>query len=498
MASRARTIHFVSLGCPKNRVDTEVMLGVALQAGWRHVPEAEDAEVIVVNSCGFIDAAKEESIQTILSLAVHKRTGRCRKLVVAGCLSQRYPDELARELAEVDHFLGSSDMLALGRVLSRRAARLLVGNPSDWLMSHADPRVLSTPRGSAYLRLAEGCSRRCAFCIIPRLRGPQRSRSACDVISEAQRLVDAGVLELNLICQDSSAYGRDRCDGASLAQVTRSVADLPQVRWVRILYLYPEPLPQQLISLWAEHPRVVPYVDMPLQHVSTRMLRRMRRGHGRGRPRELVEQLRRRLPSVVLRTAFIVGHPGETRADFDELCDFVRWAEFDHVGVFCYSDEEGTASHALGDKVAPRIAEARARKLMRLQRRVSRRKNRARIGLELEVLVEGPSEEHELVMAGRHAGQAPEVDGVVYLSGAEVHPGEPVRVRIVDAADYDLVGQVIGRVGESAAASQVTATARRAAAPPLVHRSSDGRRVLRSLTEHRRRAGQRSGSGISK
>jgi ribosomal protein S12 methylthiotransferase len=483
MTRRTHTAYLVSLGCPKNRVDTEVMLGAALAAGWRPVTDPAEASAIVVNTCGFIQAAKEESIQTILQLSQYKRIGRCKKLIVAGCLSQRYAAELAEQLPEVDHFLGVCDLLALPQVLRRRAARVLVSQPGSWLMTHRDPRTLSTPCGSAYLRLAEGCNRRCSFCVIPAIRGPQRSRAPDDILAEARHLSSLGVRELNLISQDSIAYGRDLRAAPSLAQLVRSIAETQSIHWVRILYLYPEPLPAELLALWAEHPRVVPYVDLPLQHVSAHVLRQMRRGHGARRARELVQRLRRSVPGVVLRTSFLVGHPGERRADFDELCDFVRWAEFDHVGVFCYSDEEGSVAHKLTGKVAARVAEARARKLIRLQRGISRRRNRARVGSQLEVLVIGPSEEHELVMTGRHAGQAPEVDGIVYLSGAEVQPGQLRRVVVVEATDYDLLGEVID--GDEARPHQQTPTVAGevVGGAPLVHRSSDGRRVLRTLAE---------------
>ena len=479
MTDPDRTIHFVSLGCPKNRVDSEVMLGVAESSGFRHVPEPETADVIVVNTCGFIDAAKQESIQTILELGAHKQ-GRCQKLVVAGCLSQRYASELESELPEVDHFLGSSDMLKLERVLSGDAERLLVGNPADWVVRSSDPRRLSTRGASAYLKLAEGCNRNCSFCVIPQIRGKQRSRSAEDVVEEARRLAAAGVLELNLVSQDTVAYGRDLKDGASLAKLVERIAAVPGLRWVRLFYLYPETLDAALLELLAGHPRVVPYVDMPLQHAADAMLRRMRRGHGGARLRQVVERLRARIPELVLRTAFIVGHPGETDAEFEELCDFVTWAEFDRVGVFRYSDETTAHAYTLDGKVPEKTAAARAKKLMSLQRRISRRKNRALVGRELDVLVEGPSEESEFVMVGRHAGQAPEIDGVVYLSEGLVQPGEMRRARITKATDYDLLGAV-----QDDAATTATSTAARAEPSPsaLVHRQSDGRRIaLRTLT----------------
>lgn len=440
-----RTVHFVSLGCPKNRVDSEVMLGVARGAGYEHVDDAEDAEVIVVNTCGFIGEAKKESIDTILEMAHHKESGTCKRLVVAGCLSQRHPEDLAREMPEVDHFLGSSDMLKLGHVLAGKAERMLVGNPADWLVQAADPRTISTPGGSAYVKIAEGCDRTCSFCVIPAMRGKQRSRPADDVVREVERLVAAGVREVNLVSQDTIAYGRDLDAGARspLSRLVQRVADVPGVRWVRVFYLYPEALTDDLVDVLAHHPRVVRYVDMPLQHAADAMLRRMRRGHGGARLRRVVTTLRERIPDLTFRTAFIVGHPGETDAEFDELCEFVRWAEFDRVGVFRYSDEETSRSIDLDAKVPARTAGSRHRRLMALQRRIAHRKSEALVGRELEVLVEGQSDEHEFVLMARHAGQAPDIDGQVYLSGGEARPGEMRRVRITQASDYDLVGELL-------------------------------------------------------
>jgi len=352
-------------------------------------------------------------------------------------------------MPEVDHFLGSSDMLKLGQVLRGGADRMLVGNPADWLVRAADPRTISTPGGSAYLKIAEGCNRTCSFCVIPELRGAQRSRPIEDVVDEATRLVDAGVRELCLVSQDTIAYGRDLPGRPHLAELVRRVAEVKGVGWVRLFYLYPEALTPELLELLAEHPRIVRYIDMPLQHAADAMLRRMRRGHGGARLRSVVEKLRKRIPGLTFRTAFIVGHPGETDAEFQELCDFVRWAEFDRVGVFRYSDEESSRSHALAGKVAARVASARHRKLMSLQRRIAHAKNAALIDREVEVLVEGSSDEHEYVLMGRHAGQAPDIDGQVYLSddptGLESSPlaGEFCRVRITQASDYDLVGEVV-------------------------------------------------------
>lgn len=459
------TIHFISLGCPKNRVDTEVMLGVAVQDGYTLVAEPDHADVIVVNTCGFIGPAKEESIDTILEMAEYKATGRCQKLVVAGCLSQRYSQELAEELPEVDHFLGSSDMRKLKDVLAGNAARMLVGNPAAYTIRAEDRRMLSGPKHSAYVKIAEGCNRSCAFCSIPSFRGKQRSRPLADIVDEVRFLADNGTVEVNLVSQDTIAYGRDLPERPTLAALLRALGEIDKLRWIRVHYLYPESLTDELVEVMATHPKIVRYVDMPLQHASDSMLRRMKRGHGGARLRRVVETVRTKIPNVVFRTAFIVGHPGETDKDFDELVQFVQWAQFDHVGVFRYSDEENVASHQMDGKVPAKTSAARHRKLMSIQRSIARQKNRARIGQTLEILVDGPSSEHEFVMQGRHAGQAPEVDGVVFLSGAEVTPGTFVRATITQCADFDLVGEVEGGDGwlEAEEAKQRAAASREAA-----------------------------------
>lgn len=452
-----KKIHFVSLGCPKNRVDTEVMVGVALNQGGGHkggfelTDDAGEAEVIVVNTCGFIGEAKRESIETIFELAELKKVGSLKKLVVAGCLSQRYPQELAAQMPEVDHFLGTSDMLALSKVLDAKskAERMLVGNPADWVIRASDPRVVTGSLKSAYVKIAEGCNRSCSFCTIPQFRGKQRSRPANDVVREVEQLAAQGILEINLISQDTIAYGRDLprpgdgSERAKLADLVRRVADVKGIRWVRVFYLYPETIDEALVDVLANHPKVVRYVDMPLQHASDAMLKRMKRGHGIDRQRRVVERMRKSIPDLTFRTAFIVGHPGETDADFDELVSFVEWAQFERVGVFKYSDEETSKSAEQDGKVHARTINARWRKLMTTQRKIARAKNKALVGRELDVLVEGPSEEHELVMAGRHAGQAPEIDGQVYVGGGEVLPGQMRRVKITQASDYDLVGDVV-------------------------------------------------------
>jgi len=441
-----KTIHFVSLGCPKNRVDSEVMLGVSDQAGYELVTDAQDAEVIVVNTCGFVESAKQESIDTIFELSQWKNEGRCRKLVVAGCLSQRYPTELAAEMPEVDHFLGSSDMLKLTAVLKADAehpeARVLVGNPADYVYKQTDPRRLSGARHSAYVKIAEGCSRRCSFCAIPSFRGTQRSRPVSDIVAEVERLCAQGCVEINLVSQDTIAYGRDLEPRATLPQLLEALLAVRGLRWLRVFYLYPEKLDPALVELFAAGGKLVPYLDVPFQHASDAMLKRMRRGYNAKRQRELLDTLRTRVPRMFIRSAFIVGHPGETEADFAELCEFVKYAELDHVGVFRYSHEDGTHSGTLDELVDKRTLERRARELMKIQRAVSKRKLRSLIGSELDVLVEGESDESEWLLVGRHAGQAPEVDGRVHLINGSAQVGEIQRVRITHSADYDLVGDL--------------------------------------------------------
>jgi ribosomal protein S12 methylthiotransferase len=445
--AEGRTIHFVSLGCAKNRVDTEVMLGVSGESGFQVVESPAEAEVIVVNTCGFIGPAKEESVETILEMGAYKEAGSCKKLVVAGCLSQRYPDELASELPEVDHFLGSSDMLRLESVLRDRSERMLVGNPAQYTMRADDPRALSGPTHSAYMKIAEGCNRTCSFCAIPSFRGRQRSRPIDDLVREAERLAALGVVELNLISQDTIAYGRDLPRRPSLAELLQALADVPGIRWVRAHYLYPETLTEALVEVLSQNDKVLPYVDMPLQHAADSMLRAMRRGHGGKRMYEVVERLRRAIPDLVFRTTFIVGHPGETDEDFQELRSFVQWAELDHVGVFLFSPEDGTGSATMEGAVDPEVAAGRRDELMRVQRPISRERLQLRVGTELDVLVEGVSDESDLLLQGRWWGQAPEVDGSVYLANGTAQPGEIRRVLVTDAADYDLVADFIDGPG---------------------------------------------------
>lgn len=435
-------IHFVSLGCAKNRVDTELMLGVSAQEGEAFTEDAAEAETIVVNTCGFIGSAKQESIDTVLEMAQHK-AGRCKKLIVTGCLSQRYEEELAQAMPEVDHFLGSSDMLKLGPILrGETRERRLVGHPAAFRMAASDPRVLSQAPHSAYVKIAEGCNRVCAFCAIPGIRGKQRSRPIDDIVTEVRQLVATGTVEVNLVSQDTVAYGRDLEGRPKLAELLRALDSVEGLRWVRVHYLYPESLTDAMIEVFGDPAsKTLPYVDMPLQHASEAMLKRMRRGHSAERMVRLVERLRERIPGMTFRTTFIVGHPGETEADFQALMDFVRWGQFDHVGTFLYSHEEGTEAGGMTDLVPEEVAEERRDALMALQQGISAERLARFQGATLPVLVDGPSEEHPLLLQGRHAGQALEVDGVVHLTSFDARPGDFVDAHVTHISGYDLVAE---------------------------------------------------------
>jgi ribosomal protein S12 methylthiotransferase len=460
MASAVKRIYFVSLGCPKNQVDTELMLGQVEAAGHSLVQAPDDADVIVVNTCAFIDAAKEESVDTILEMAEYKKE-HAKKLVVTGCLAQRYAGELANDIPEIDHILGSADFQSIAKVIApaarsesgrlhpRSAKKKLplvqVTDTPAYIYDHDAPRVRIGANHSAYVKIAEGCDRPCSFCIIPKLRGPQRSRPIADIVAEVEQLGREGVVEVNLIAQDLTRYGWDvGSDPASrptLAHLLRALGKVDGIEWIRLHYTFPSAFDDELIDAIAAEPKVVKYIDVPLQHISDAMLKRMRRGHSSRVTRDLVTKLRSRIDNVVLRTTFIVGHPGETEAEFDELCGFVADAKFDRAGAFTYSIEPGTVSAMLPNRVDPAIAEARQHKLMEIQRQISRERHEAMVGRELAVLVEGVSAESEYLLEGRWYGQAPGIDGVTYLSlGADgqVAPGTLVKARVTQAADYDL------------------------------------------------------------
>jgi len=439
-------IGFVSLGCPKNLVDSEVMMGQLVAKGHELTPHPDQADVLVVNTCSFIDPAKQESVDTILEMAEYKKSGRAQKLIVAGCLVERHRGEIQKNLPEVDAVIGTNELeniTALCEGVEPRA------NPLDAYLYHdLTPRVLSTPKHYAYIKIAEGCDHPCTFCVIPQYRGNFRSRRFESVISEATRLFSQGVREINLIGQDTTCYGEDFGLKDGLAQLLARLAQIEtgQEKWVRFLYAYPNKVTQKLLDTIAEHDALVKYIDMPLQHASAAVLKRMKRGANGDIFLKLIERIRKTIPGVGIRTSMIVGFPGETDADFDELCQFVQAAKFDRLGVFSYSDEDTSKSFDLDAKVDARTIYNRKRHLMSLQRKISRAKNRALIGQEFQVLVEGPTEDSELVWEARLSTQAPDIDGVCYISDPGESPlrsGDIRTMRIVEAHDYELTGELI-------------------------------------------------------
>ena len=446
-------VYLRTLGCPKNRVDSEIMLGTLVEAGFRLVEDPRRAEVIVVNTCGFIESAKEESILAIVELAEMKVAGRCRKLVVAGCLAQRHPAELSAELPEVDHFLGTGAYQDIARVVAdAQAARVIVPDP-DFVHAATTPRVNSLPSHTAYLKVAEGCDNACAFCIIPKLRGPQRSRPVADLVAEAEALAAGGAVELSLVAQDLTAWGQDLEGRPRLHALLAALGRVEGLRWIRLHYAYPRDFPDALVEVMAGEEKIVKYLDLPVQHSSDRLLRAMRRGRDARFLRELLAKLRSRVPGIALRTSLIVGLPGETEEDFQDLLGFVREQRFERLGVFEYSQEEGTLAARMVGQVPAEVKRARREALMEVQRGIAAAHQRALLGRRLEVLVEGASEETEHLLVGRHAQQAREIDGVTYLNeialppaeGTALSPGEMVTVEVTQASDYDLVGRVVAR-----------------------------------------------------
>jgi ribosomal protein S12 methylthiotransferase len=433
----------VSLGCPKARVDSEVMLAQLQNASYGLSKTPRGADAIVINTCSFLQASTQESIDTILEMADYKSKGKCKCLVVTGCLPARYGDELGPELPEVDAFLTLAEEERLVEVLD---AHLGVRTRTHASVDVAfAPRVRTTRGGSAYLKIAEGCNRHCSFCTIPAIRGPQRSRSIDSLLQESRQLVTMGAKELVLIAQDLTAYGTDVGNKNALVQLIDALEGIDGLHWIRLMYAYPWNLSEALIERLGAGRKLLPYLDMPLQHVSERVLRDMRRSVSREEQVNLLRALRS-VPDLVLRSTFITGFPGETEAEFEELCDWLQEVQFDRVGVFAYSPEPGTAAAAREDQIPEEIREARRDRLMTLQQGIHEQRLRRLLGRELEVLVEGASAQHPLVMEGRYYGQAPEVDGVVYLSfdesDAEVAPGDLVQVRIDEVREYDLMGEV--------------------------------------------------------
>jgi ribosomal protein S12 methylthiotransferase len=446
-------IGFVSLGCPKNLVDSEVMMGQLRAGGYEITTDAAQADTVVVNTCGFIESAKQESIEAILDAARLKQHGGAQRLIVAGCLTERYRDELAAELPEVDAFIGTNQINDILKVCDPKTdPRSLPVAPlgkktATYLYDESTPRILATPSYTAFVKIAEGCDRPCAFCFIPQMRGSFRSRRFGSVMKEAQDLAAQGVKELVLVAQDSSRYGEDLGEIDGLAHLMRELCRVEGIEWVRVMYTYPTHISDAFLAALAEEPKAVKYLDMPLQHASQKVLKLMKRGGNRESLERLIQRVRDKAPGVAVRTTFIVGFPGETDEDFEELLKFVKNVKFDRVGVFTYSDEEGTAAYGLPDKVAPQTARRRQARLMKLQAKISRQNNQARVGETVRVLFEGVSEESELLWQGRLATQAAGIDGCVLINDAPEdflpRHGQFVNVLITEAHEHDLVGHIV-------------------------------------------------------
>jgi ribosomal protein S12 methylthiotransferase len=477
-------IGLVSLGCPKNLVDSEVMLGLAQQAGHELTQDAASADVIVVNTCAFIDSAKQESIDAILEMAQHKKDGACRRLIVTGCMAERYRDELKREIPEIDAVLGTGEVPQIVGAIGGGTAPLTFHRPGSsfdrlrtsdggprssfgklrtsdidplalspskrelptYLYDADTPRLLATPRHYAYVKIAEGCDYKCAFCIIPTLRGAYRSRPQESIVREARTLAARGVKELLLISQDTTFYGIDRQERGALARLLRELNTVEGLEWIRLLYLYPTTIDDETLAAMADCGKVCPYIDLPLQHASNAVLKRMKRPGTRQAYDRLLARIRARVPGVALRTTFIVGFPGETDSDVDELAAFVRDHAFDHVGIFTYSHEEGTSAYQLDDDVAAKTKSARRARVMTIQKRLVRKRQHERIGRHVRVLVDGPSADHDLVLKARLATQAPDIDASVFLTDCDpstFRPGDFAEVEIVAAQEYDLIARPV-------------------------------------------------------
>jgi ribosomal protein S12 methylthiotransferase len=458
-------IGMVSLGCPKNLVDSEVMLGLAQQAGHELTQDPASADVLVVNTCAFIDSAKKESVDAILEMAQHKTGGSCQRLIVTGCLAERYRDELRAQIPEIDAVLGTGEIpgivAAIGTGGARQSSPLTFFRPGaveapstqhqapgtpTYIYDATTPRIFATPRHYAYVKIAEGCDYKCAFCIIPTLRGAYRSRPADSIVQEARALVSRGVKELLLISQDTTFYGIDRGERGALARLLRELNTIDGLEWIRLLYLYPTTIDDATLAAMAECEKVCKYIDLPLQHASNEVLRRMKRPGSRQKYDLLLNRIRARVPGVSFRTTFIVGFPGETEADVDELCRFITDHGFDHVGVFTYSHEEGTSAFGLVDDVPAREKRTRRNRVMRLQKRLVAARQKQRIGGRHRIVVDGPASEHELVLRGRLSTQAPDIDASVYLTECDpsaYSAGDFVEVEVVGAREYDLLARPV-------------------------------------------------------
>ena len=444
-------VGFVSLGCPKNLVDSEVMMGILARDGYELTPRADEAEVLVVNTCSFIEAAQKESVDAILEMAEHKKFGAAKKLIVAGCLVERYREQILEQVPEVDAVVGTGEV---GRILEavHGDLRVLPAHPPTFLYHEFTPRIVTTPGHTAYIKIAEGCGHPCTFCIIPELRGKFRSRRFESVVREAENLAAAGTREITLIGQDTTSYGEDLGLRDGLAQLLAKLGQIEELLWVRFLYAYPNRVTQKLLDTIAAHPRLAKYIDMPLQHASRNILARMKRGSNGDAFLHLLECMRKTIPGVSLRTSFIVGFPGETEEDFKELCDFVRAAKLDWMGVFEYSDVDNAESYVQSKKVEAQMITVRRNRLMAIQKKISRENLRTKYREAKKTfvaLVEGPSKDNPLVWEARLEGMAPEIDGKLYLTDIELANGEVaetgdvVRVQMTKSDAYDLIGRVV-------------------------------------------------------
>jgi len=448
-----KKVGFVSLGCPKNLVDSEVMMGQLKAAGYEITNTEADADVLVVNTCGFIESAKQESIGAILEATSLKQQGKAKRVVVAGCLVERYRDDLIKELPEVDAFIGTNqinDILnaANEEIDARELLLSPIGNKSaTYLYDFDTPRHRATESHTAFIKIAEGCDRPCAFCSIPGMRGSFRSRRFGSILKEAEDLAKQGVKEVVLIAQDSSRFGEDLGEVDALAKLVRALGEINELEWVRVMYAYPTHISDAFLEAIRDTPKAVKYLDMPLQHASRNVLKLMKRGGNRESLEKLIRRVREKVPAITIRTTFITGFPGETDADFEELMAFVRNCEFDNVGVFTYSDEEGTAAYLLPNKVDAKTARQRRTRLMKEQAKISKRKNFEKIGKTFRVLFEGNSQESDLLWQGRLEGQAQEIDGYILINDApenfEPQIGALYNVKITEAHNYDLIGEII-------------------------------------------------------
>jgi ribosomal protein S12 methylthiotransferase len=439
-------VSFVSLGCPKNLVDSEVMLGHLPLDRYEIILDESQADIIIVNTCAFINDAKEESVDTILEVSDYKEEGNCKLLVVAGCLPQRYQNVLKEQLPEVDLFLGTAEGPQIVELIEQQLQNDIpvekIGLP-EYLYDHETPRVNSSPTYTSYIKIAEGCSNHCSYCIIPQLRGKLRSRSIASVVAEAHHLADQGVTEIVLIAQDITDFGADRNDGATLEKLLKELVAIEKIVWIRLLYAYPDGITSELIELIATEEKICNYLDLPLQHIDDHILTQMNRHLDEKQTRELVQRLRDRIPGLTLRTSFIVGFPGETREQFDKLLTFVKEGHFERVGVFRYSREEGTTAAKLPEQIPARTKTSRLNKLMKAQARVSFGKNRSLVGRVEQVLVEGYSEETDLLLKGRSVRQAPDIDGQYLITSGVADVGEYVQLKITDSSEYDLIGEIV-------------------------------------------------------